>query len=109
MFLLRYSDPKDRIFNRFNRVILNISVVLGETTLTISDSIETGSPVESEIVKTVSLRTTEITEVIRLRKTAKKKPVFRVRIPYPVPNKPWFLRVCCRSLFKTMWEKEKLS
>ena len=23
-------------------------------------------------------------------------------------NKPWFLRVCSRSLFKTLWEKEKL-
>ena len=35
---LRYLDPKDRIFNR---VISDISVVLRETTLTISDSIET--------------------------------------------------------------------
>ena len=26
----------------------------------------------------------------------------------PFPNKPWFLRVCSISLFKTMWEKEKL-
>ena len=26
----------------------------------------------------------------------------------PFPNKPWFLRVCCTSLLKTMWEKEKL-
>ena len=24
------------------------------------------------------------------------------------PNKPWFLRVCSKSLLKTMWEKEKL-
>ena len=24
------------------------------------------------------------------------------------PNKPWFLRVCSRSLLKTLWEKEKL-
>ena len=26
----------------------------------------------------------------------------------PFPNKPWFLRVCTLSLFKTLWEKEKL-
>ena len=26
----------------------------------------------------------------------------------PFPNKPWFLRVCCLSLSKTLWEKEKL-
>ena len=26
----------------------------------------------------------------------------------PFPNKPWFLRVCRTSLFKTLWEKEKL-
>ena len=26
----------------------------------------------------------------------------------PFPNKPWFLRVCCRSLLKTLGEKEKL-
>ena len=24
------------------------------------------------------------------------------------PNKPWFLRVCCTTLLKTLWEKEKL-
>ena len=26
----------------------------------------------------------------------------------PFPNKPWFLRVCSTSLWKTLWEKEKL-
>ena len=26
----------------------------------------------------------------------------------PFPNKPWFLCVCCTSLLKTLWEKEKL-
>ena len=26
----------------------------------------------------------------------------------PVPGKPWFLRVCSRSLLKTLWEKKKL-
>ena len=26
----------------------------------------------------------------------------------PFPNKPWFLRVCCTSLLKTLWDKEKL-
>ena len=33
-------------------------------------------------------------------------------LPVPVltlfPNKPCFVRVCCKNLFKTMWEKEKL-
>ena len=28
--------------------------------------------------------------------------------PNPFPNKPWFLRVCSKSLLKTLWEKEKL-
>ena len=32
-----------------------------------------------------------------------------MRIGYnPFPNKPWFLRVCCTNLLKTLWEKEKL-
>ena len=26
----------------------------------------------------------------------------------PFPNKPWFLRVCSKSLLKTLWEKDKL-
>ena len=26
----------------------------------------------------------------------------------PFPNKPLFLRVCSKSLLKTLWEKEKL-
>ena len=26
----------------------------------------------------------------------------------PIPNKPWFLRVCCTTLLKTLWEKEEL-
>ena len=26
----------------------------------------------------------------------------------PFPNKPWFLRVCSTSIFKTRWEKKKL-
>ena len=26
----------------------------------------------------------------------------------PFPNKSWFLRACCTSLLKTLWEKEKL-
>ena len=25
----------------------------------------------------------------------------------PIPNKPWFLRVCSTYLLKTLWEKEK--
>ena len=26
----------------------------------------------------------------------------------PFQKKPWFLRVCSKSLLKTLWEKEKL-
>ena len=26
----------------------------------------------------------------------------------PIPNKPWFSRVCSTGLLKTLWEKEKL-
>ena len=26
----------------------------------------------------------------------------------PFPNKPWFLHVCCTSLLKALWEKDKL-
>ena len=40
---LRYSDPEDRIFNS---VISDIFVEQRETTLTILNSIETGSPVD---------------------------------------------------------------
>ena len=31
-----------------------------------------------------------------------------LKVINPFPNKPWFLRVCCTSLLKTLWEKEKL-
>ena len=64
----------DRIFDR---VISDISVVLRETSLTISNSNESVSPVEFEIVRVVSLSTTEITETIRF-----EKPIFGVNIPY---------------------------
>ena len=43
-----------------------------ETTLTISDSIETGSTVETELVRVVSLSTREITEITRLKRKKKK-------------------------------------
>ena len=71
---LRYAGPEHRIFNR---VISDISVVLRKL-LTISDSIETGSPVKTEIAKVISLSTTELTEITRFKK---KKPIFTVRIP----------------------------
>ena len=47
-----------------------VSVVLWETTLTISDSVEIGSPVESEILRVVSLSTctTELSGIARLKK-----------------------------------------
>ena len=34
--------------------------------------------------------------------------ITRGRSLNPFPNKPWFLRVCNKSLSKTLWEKEKL-
>ena len=88
-------NPEDRIFNR---AISDSSVVQRETTLAISDSIYTGSPVEIEIVRVVSLCTTELSEITRLkirssgfgylkryRKVTEtirlKKNVFRVMIP----------------------------
>ena len=33
--------------------------------------------------------------------------VFGSKRVNPFPNNPWFLRVCCTSLLKTLWEKEK--
>ena len=63
----------------FNRINSDIFVELRETTLTISDSIEAGSPVETEIVRVVSLSTTEITEITRFKK--KKKNDLQGRIP----------------------------
>ena len=70
-----------------------MSVLLRETTLTILDSIETGSPVETEIVRVVSLSTTEITEITRFT---------------PFPHNDTFRRVWKRSLLKTFLVKEKL-
>ena len=59
----RYPDPAERFFNR---VISYMNLVLRETSLTISDSIETGSPLESEIVRMVSPSSTEISDITRL-------------------------------------------
>ena len=67
---LRYPIPEDRVFNR---VISDISVVQRETTLTISDSIETASLVGSEILRVVSPSTTKITEITRFKKKKKKR------------------------------------
>ena len=38
----------------------------------------------------------------------KKKLIHVTLLFVPFPNKPWFLRVCRKSLLKTLWEKEKL-
>ena len=64
--ILRYPDLEDRFFFS-NRVISVISVVLRETSPIILDS--TGEPVsiESDIVRVVSLSTTEIPEITRLK------------------------------------------
>ena len=71
--MFRHSDPEGRTSNS---VVSGISVVLMETTLTILDSIEAGSPVECEIVRVVSLSTMEVTEMTQFTKL-----IFRVRIP----------------------------
>ena len=70
-YSLRYPHPEDRIVNR---AVSDISDVLRETSLTISDYIEIVSPVESERV--VSHSKKEITELTRF-----KNPIFRARIP----------------------------
>ena len=61
---LRYRTLK---IGFFYHVITDISVVLRETCLTISDSIETGPPIETDIVRVVSLSTTETSEITRFK------------------------------------------
>ena len=65
---LRYLDTED-----LNRVISDTPVVPRETTLTYSDSTETGSPVESEIVRVVSVSTMEITDITRFKKKSSRR------------------------------------
>ena len=92
--VLRYSALEIGFTNRVTSVI---SVLQRETTLINPDS--TGEPVsmESKIVRVVSLSTTEISEITRLKirsagsKYLKFVPVGKVYNPFP--NKPWFLRV----------------
>ena len=55
------------------KLFVFVVVVLREITLTISDSIETGLQVETEIERVVSLSTTEITEITRLKKKKKTR------------------------------------
>ena len=62
MTYLRYSYPKDQVFNF---VILDVSVILRENALIISDSFETGSLVEIKIDRMVSLNTMEITMITK--------------------------------------------
>ena len=61
-FPFRYQATEDRIFNR---LISDISVVLRGNE-SISHSIETVSQAESEIMRVVSLSTTEKTEKTRI-------------------------------------------
>ena len=63
--VLEISGPRR---SDFNRLLWDISMVFRETTLTISDSMETGSPVDCEIVRVISHSTTEITEITRFYK-----------------------------------------
>ena len=48
--------------------------------------------------------------VIKIALIFSKENTLRLPIKMlnPFPNKPWFLRVCSRSLLKTLREKEKL-
>ena len=62
--LLTVSGPEDLIINRF---FSDISVKRRETILTISYSIETDTPVQTEIVRVNSLGTTVITEITRFK------------------------------------------
>ena len=41
-------------------------------------------------------------------KVSNKSGLLQQVVFNPLPNKPWFLRVCSTSLLKTLWEKEKL-
>ena len=59
-------------FLLFNRVILVISVVLRETTLSISDSTGETVSMDSEIVRVVFLGTNEIFKITRLEKKKKR-------------------------------------
>ena len=61
--ILRYPYPEDRC----NRIITVISVVLRETTPIISDSTGETFSMESEMIRVVFLRTTEISEIARLK------------------------------------------
>ena len=72
-FYFKVSDPQGWIFSR---VISDISIVLRETILTVSSFIETGSSLESDIVRVVSLGKMEVTEIARYR-----KPILWVGIP----------------------------
>ena len=63
---LRYSDPEDRFFF-FNHVISIISTALRETTLTIPDSSCEPFSMKSEVVRVVSLSTTELSQLTRLK------------------------------------------
>ena len=75
-FVLRYPETKDRFlfvclfflgFFFFNLVISVISVVLRETTLSISVSTSEPVSMKSEIERVVSLSITEMSEITRLK------------------------------------------
>ena len=97
---LRYPDPEDRIFSR---VFADISVIAGKTTLTISSFIETGTQVEYEIVRVVSLGTRKKNEITRLKK--KKRSSGSEYFNNPA-------EFCDDSeegvILNTLWEKEKM-
>ena len=64
----------------FNRVISVISVVLRETTLTFLDAIGDTVSTESEIVRVVSLSTTEISEITRLKIESSRSGYYKSNI-----------------------------
>ena len=57
---------KENCMNNFSSIF--------ESTLTISDLIEIGLSVETEIVRVISLSSTEISEITRLKKTDLQGP-----------------------------------
>ena len=64
-------------------LISRIFPLLRETDLIISDSIETDSPVETEIVRVVSLSTTEITGISQLKKKLRSGSEYRNNMIIP--------------------------
>ena len=86
----------------FNRFISFISVVLQETTLTISVSTGELVSMETEIVRVVSLSSTEISEITRLKIRSSRSMFDKDQGPYSstIPK-----NILCLFLQDTVWLK----